>query len=190
MLGLMESSHLAAQKANFDSCASILQKVIPKKVHRKTYATLFHALIYNIFSKVDWGNIFSFLTRPIINKFTFSIYFSVSKNYFTLHTHILGKWVPTKTYICYISRSAILHFSIKHKCGTKYCSNRSRAVFMQEFLIFRTKNWSFLKLLYFCVFNEGNPIPPGGGPFGPSLSTFIKISRWCSSIHLIFSDLS
>lgn len=53
MLGLMESSHLAAQKANFDICASILQKISPKKVLRKTYATSFNALIYNIFSKVD-----------------------------------------------------------------------------------------------------------------------------------------
>lgn len=60
MLGLMESSHLAAQKANFDSCASILQKIIPKKVHRKTYATLFHALIYNIFPRLTEETYFHF----------------------------------------------------------------------------------------------------------------------------------
>ena len=64
------------------------------------------------------------------NLCTFFIYFGIWKNLFTLETR---KKVAKKTLIWYISRSAILHFSVKYKFGTKNRSNWNSAVFMYSF---------------------------------------------------------
>ena len=87
-----------------------------------------------------------FLTSSKPLDFTFSEDFRMSRDPIPLQIDVYGNSVAKKTWIWYISRTTILHFSMKYKFGGKHCSNFSRAVFMIFFFFFTFLTdhfWSF-----------------------------------------------
>ena len=86
------------------------------------------------------------LSRMVTYFQSWTKYIETFSRFNTISLH--HKWNATRllsshTYIWYISKSTILHFSVKYKFGTKRPSNCSRVVIMKrlQFFLLKTYHW-------------------------------------------------
>ena len=84
----MASTQLPTQKQILMFFGKKLQNISCKTFHRKTYLALFREFVSKLWSKIVWGNTYSFLTRSRPVDFTFSENFSIWKGSYALQIDI------------------------------------------------------------------------------------------------------
>ena len=87
-------------------------------------------------TRIVWRNRFLFLARSRCPDFAFSEDFSNWKVWLVLQNNISGNSAIKNTWIWYLSKNTILHFSVNYEFGTKRCSSCSRPVFMKKCFLF------------------------------------------------------
>ena len=147
----MANTQEAILKTSFDIGARKLQKISCKIFHRKNYFTWFRELVWNIFSKIVWGNTFSSHAWPRPLEFIFSADFSSSEDPFVLKINFQGTELQQRSefdifweeLFCTLASSTNLVLtSFQLQRGSIY----------EEILLFLTENWSFLE--FPCIFKE------------------------------------